>query len=102
MKNKILGVLCVAVLTGCGAKWVNLDNSQASNSKIKKAMSKCRVDDRIYQINEERNINDVILDVSGMKEEEKEKIRKANKLKEDKAYQAIYDCMKKEGLKQEK
>lgn len=101
VKLGILG-LCVIGLTGCGTTWVNLDNSKASEVKIKNASKKCQVDDRIYKINEDQNARSYIVSLSGAKGKAKEQLIKVNKEKKEKDYQVIYDCMQKEGLKKQK
>jgi len=97
-KFRILIILALVLIGGCQIKWVKLDGSSATDTKLQKARTTCRVDKKL----------------AGLERAEKEKNRevKAAKTKASKqalkqeyeavvitVYREIDICMHKQGLK---
>jgi len=52
MKNNIFATMGICLFIGCGgSSWVNLDQTQASEVKIKEAKQKCNYDKKMYDLN---------------------------------------------------
>lgn len=91
--------LVIFSITGCAAKWVNIDNTAADDLKINHAKAKCHYDEKLYDLSIKMQINDYIkFDLDNpVADEATENYKKKETLK---VYTELNKCMKEEGLKE--
>ncbi|WP_345978850.1 hypothetical protein [Sulfurimonas sp. HSL3-2] len=91
--------LLIFAITGCAAKWANIDNTPADDLKIKHAKSKCHYDEELYNLSIKMNINDYLkFHLDNPKADEA--IDNYEKQETLKVHTKLNTCMKEEGLKE--
>ncbi|MEM7562305.1 MAG: hypothetical protein AAF353_04540 [Pseudomonadota bacterium] len=99
MKSKT-GIIVAAtfMLFGCGATWINLDDSKAGLDKINAAKSKCNHDSTLVKLQAKEVKKDAsVLATSSVAE--KKSLEEAYEREEKATYAELNACMAKQGLK---
>ena len=94
----LIAALVATFPVGCSAKWVKLDNSTAESALITEAKTKCRVEDRLYQLSYQELATKAAIN-SVTDKASKEDLRQGFETKREKVNQEIESCMHAEGLK---
>ena len=98
MKSKIGIVVAVLLLSGCGATWINLDDSRADLDRINAAKARCNHDSTLLKLQASEVKKDASV-IATSSISEKKALEEAYDLEEKQVYAKLNACMREEGLK---
>ncbi|MDJ0779160.1 MAG: hypothetical protein QNJ85_14925 [Gammaproteobacteria bacterium] len=99
MKPKyVITIATLFLLSGCGATWINLDDTRADLDKINAAKAKCNHDSTLLKLQAEETKKDAkVIATSSIAE--KKALEEAYEAREKQVYAKLNDCMASHGLK---
>lgn len=96
----VTAIIAVMFISGCGSKWVRLDNRPVLQAEFQNARTVCRVDEKLAQMEQaetERNAR-----LSSSRTNEATMLAKDDFALEKQAiYAKIDECMRQQGYKKE-
>ena len=99
--SKALTLSFILILVSCSAaKWVRIDGRSTNPEYIKKSSSECKIDEKIYQLQQSESIAKYTGFIADS-DVAKNNLKDAHQEKVDKILKEIGECMKGKGLKKD-